>query len=255
MSDSRESGAVARRRTVLLEDGSYLFEDDLEIESVLDARVITGQAWLLELYLLVSGSVTFRCGDDVVRPATARFGVLFPPHSFARPCFARTSAHVLGVAGTLPLPQAHTDTPVVFEAAFERWPESAAEALDVLACGTGFQPTEANPKASLISVRAKALVDANYLDSPSIGRIADRLGVTHAHLSRQFKRDYGLSPSAYLHHVRLADTSLRLARGEQIVDVSMNAGYNDLSRFYKQYRKVTHTSPGSCRKIVVREPR
>jgi len=50
--------------------------------------------------------------------------------------------------------------------------------------------------------------------------------------------------------LRLADAPLRLARGEQIVNVSLDAGYNDLSRFYKQFRKNTKTSPGACQTLL-----
>ena len=95
-----------------------------------------------------------------------------------------------------------------------------------------------------------SLLGSNYLVHPSIARIAARLNVTHAHLSRQFKRDFGMSPSAYLHQLRLADAPLRLARGEEIVNVSMEVGYNVLSRFYKQFRKNTSTSPGACQTLM-----
>jgi len=30
----------------------------------------------------------------------------------------------------------------------------------------------------------------------------------------------------------------------------MDVGYNDLSRFYKQFRKKTQTSPGECRETL-----
>jgi YesN/AraC family two-component response regulator len=36
-------------------------------------------------------------------------------------------------------------------------------------------------------------------------------------------------------------------RGEAIIEVSGDVGYNDLSRFYKQFRKSTAASPGFCR--------
>jgi AraC-like DNA-binding protein len=50
----------------------------------------------------------------------------------------------------------------------------------------------------------------------------------------------------------MADTPLRLARGEPIIEVSAEVGYNDLSRFYKQFRKKTKTSPAACRDILNR---
>jgi AraC-like DNA-binding protein len=102
----------------------------------------------------------------------------------------------------------------------------------------------------LLSLKAKRLIDENYLSFPSIARVAGRLGVTHEHLSRQFKRDFEISPGAYLHQLRLADAPLRLARGEEIINVSQDVGYNDLSRFYKQFRKTTKTSPGVCQALM-----
>ena len=105
---------------------------------------------------------------------------------------------------------------------------------------TNRQSIDSCPSASLLSVKAKRLIDENYLAYPSIARIAERLGVSHAHLSRQFKRDFGMSPSEYLRRLRVADAPLRLARGEEIINVSLEVGYNDLSRFYKQFRKLQY---------------
>jgi AraC-like DNA-binding protein len=105
---------------------------------------------------------------------------------------------------------------------------------------------EANPKASLLTVKAKKLIDENYQIYPSIARIAGRLKVSCAHLTRQFKHDFGMSPNKYLHHLRIADATFRLSQGEQIIRISNEVGYNDLSRFYKQFRHSTHQSPKYC---------
>jgi len=59
-----------------------------------------------------------------------------------------------------------------------------------------------------------------------------------------------MSPRDYLHQLRLADAPLQLAMGKAIADVSQDVGYGDLSRFYKQFRKSTRTSPGLCRTMV-----
>jgi len=115
---------------------------------------------------------------------------------------------------------------------------------------SGIQSIEFNSRPSLLSIRAKRIIDENYRIYPSIARIAKRLGVSHEHTTRGFKRDYGMSPSAYLHQLRVAEATHKLTLGEEIVDISMDVGYNDLSRFYKQFRKATKTSPGDCRTIM-----
>lgn len=246
-----DAGAIlARRRAQFLSDGSYLFQDELKISGALTAKVITCAAWLLELYELTAGEAFFVSGTTHVWPATNRFGVLYPPFTISQPSFANAKGRLIGVAATEPLPAGLTQFPRLFETICSEVPTGVAQVLEIVREGENHQSVELNPKPSLLSIKAKRLIDENYLSYPSIARIAERLGVTHEHLSRQFKRDFETSPSGYLHQLRLADAPLRLARGEEIVNVSQDVGYNDLSRFYKQFRKSTKTSPGVCQTLM-----
>ena len=247
---SDAGGVIARRKTSFLADGAYLFEDELEVHGVLAAKVITCTAWLLELYELKAGDVFFISGTREVRATTKCFGVLYPPFTISQPSVENAKGRLVGVAATESLPTGFTEVPTMFETMCTELPTGVAHALEIVRLGENHQSVELNPKPSLLSVKAKRLIDENYLSYPSISRIAQRLGVTHEHLSRQFKRDFEISPSAYLHQLRLADAPLRLARGEEIINVSQDVGYNDLSRFYKQFRKSTKTSPGVCQSLM-----
>jgi AraC-like DNA-binding protein len=245
-----DGGLLARRRTKFLPDGAYLFEDKLKVKGSLTAKVITCAAWLLELYELKAGELFFISGEAHIRPRTNCFGVFYPPFIISQPCFKNASVHLIGVASTASLPTELMTVPVMFETSFIELPSGVAQVIEIVASGKNRQAIEMNPKPSLLSLKAKKLIDANYLAYPSIGRVAARLNVTHEHLSRQFKHDFHLSPSDYLRQLRVADAPLRLARGEEIINVSQDVGYNDLSRFYKQFRKTTNTSPGACKTIM-----
>jgi AraC-like DNA-binding protein len=199
---------------------------------------------------LKSGELFFISGDERVRPHTKCFGVFYPPFTISQPCFKNAKGRLVGVAATASLPGELMTAPIVFETSFSELPSSAKQAIEVIGSGKNRRSIEMNPKPSLLSLKAKRLIDANYLAYPSIARVAARLKVTHEHLSRQFKRDFQLSPSNYLRLLRVADAPLRLARGEEIINVSQDVGYNDLSRFYKQFRKTTNTSPGACQTIM-----
>ena len=59
-----------------------------------------------------------------------------------------------------------------------------------------------------------------------------------------------MTPIDYCHRVRAMDASSRLMKGEQIIDVSLDVGYNDLGRFYKQFRRRMKSSPGGCKTIL-----
>ena len=241
----------ARRRAELLSDGSYLFEDELPANS-LEATLITCSAWLLELYEIVSGDVGFAVDAKKIRPATNSFGVLYPPFSLTRLSFQNPRGRVVGIACSAELPAEFLNSALLFETSCFS-PGSATEAIEVIRAGKNPQSVAADASAALLSRKAKQLIDKSHLDYPAIARIAQRLGVSHAHLSRQFKSDFDMSPSEYLRKLRVADAPLRLARGEEIINVSLDVGYNDLSRFYKQFRKTTNTSPGACKTLL--EPR
>lgn len=245
-----DGGAIARRETKFLPDGSYLFEDELEVHGVLDAAVITCAGWLLELLDLEAGEMFFTKGEEQIRPNTKRFGIFYPPFTITRPFCRDGKAHLTGIAGTSDLPAKFLRVPFIFETGFAGVPTGAAQVVEILASSRHHQSIESNPKASLLSLKAKRLIDENYLIYPSISRIAARLNVSHEHLTRQFKRDFGMSPNAYLHQIRIADATFRLANGEEIINVSQDVGYNDLSRFYKQFRKSTTKTPGYCQTTV-----
>jgi AraC-like DNA-binding protein len=241
---------VTRRQTGFLPDGAYLFEDELNLKGELTAKVITCTAWLLELYELKSGELFSARGETEIRPAAKCFGVFYPPFTISQLSFKNVKGLLTGVAGSTPLPAGLTPLPVMFETTFAGPPTGAAQVLEVVRSGNHLQSIELNPRPSLLSLRAKRLIDSNHLAYPSISRVAARLRVTHEHLSRQFKRDFQLSPRDYLRRLRVADAPLRLARGEEIINVSQDVGYNDLSRFYKQFRKSTNTSPGVCQTMM-----
>jgi AraC-like DNA-binding protein len=241
---------IEPRNSVLLPDGAYLFQDDLEVNGAISAIVITCTAWLLELYELQAGDLYFLSAEERIYPQAKSFGVLYPPFTISQPCFDNAKARFSGIAATSGLPPEFAKEPLIFETAFIRPPSDTAQVTDILKSGTNYRSVEFNPKSSMLSIKAKRLIDANHLIHPSIARIAARLGVTPEHLSRQFKHDFKMTPSAYLRQLRVADAPLKLARGEEIVDVAFDVGYNDLSRFYKQFRKTTRTSPGICKELM-----
>ena len=216
---------------------------------MVSTKVITCSAWLLEMYELKAGELFFVSGQAEIHPNTKCVGIFYPPFTITQPCFRKMKGRVIGIAATNPFPEIPR-VPTIFEMSSLTLPSGAEQVSEILKAGCHHQSIEVNPKASSLSVRAKGLIDTTRAMAPSIARIAARLGVTPEHLSRQFRRDYGMSPRAYLHQLRLADAPLRLAMGDAIADVSQDVGYGDLSRFYRQFRKSTRTSPGRCRTMI-----
>ena len=124
---------------------------------------------------------------------------------------------------------------------------SPQEFMDLIRKPCPYLSMEGTASISLLSQRAKSLISSQYRTSLAIAEVARALGVSHAHLSRQFKQDFGLTPIQYLHRLRVSEAIGRLSQGEKTLDVGYDVGFNDTTRFYKDFRKVTGTSPAKCR--------
>lgn len=230
----------------ILPDGGYAIVDEVDIAGEGVTHFVFGRGWLIEIVDVAGGDYFFISDGREVRPTSGRFGVFYPPFSLIRCSVRDFTGRVRGIGSERPQSELPA-TAFTFESDLDGEFESVRHGLDVLKTCRNRRSIEVNTQPSLVSIRAKRLIDENFLIYPSIARIAARIGVTHEHLSRQFKKDLGLAPSAYLHQLRVAEATFRLSMGEEIIDISQEVGYNDLSRFYKQFRKATRTSPAQCR--------
>ena len=233
----------------IVSDGVYAIRDDFEIPGEGTSEFMFAEGWLLEIVDIEAGDYWFVSDGEPVRPARNRFGVFYPPFTFVRTFARKTRGSTIG-AGSKEFSSELPPTPFIFETDHDGQLTTIDHVRAILESCRDRRTIDVNTRPAEVSRNAKQLIDENFLVYPSIARIADRLKVSHEHLSRQFKKDYGLPPSAYLHKLRVAEATFRLALGEEIIDISLDVGYNDLSRFYKQFRKATRTSPAVCRKQV-----
>ena len=230
----------------MLPDGGYAIEDDVAIDGNGISPFVLCAGWLLEIVDVKSGEYYFVRDGAPVKPKGKRFGAFYPSFTIVNSYVQNFRGRVRGV-GQVGSLEGLPAKPIVFETDFRGEFTTTRQAVDVIAKAANIRAIESNSSPSILSIRAKRLIDENYAIYPSISRIAERLKISHEHLSRQFKRDYQMSPSEYLHHLRTAEATFRLSLGQEIADISQEVGYNDLSRFYKQFKKQTATSPGACR--------
>ncbi|HEV7643207.1 MAG TPA: AraC family transcriptional regulator [Pyrinomonadaceae bacterium] len=230
-----------------LPDGAYAIGGEISIPGEGASPFVVGAGWLLEIMELKSGEYFFLSDGEKVPVGSKRFGIFYPPFSLVKLHVKDLQGNFTGIGGFTEVPSAFPHEALIFETDFAGQFTGSKQALEVLNLSGKRAAISINTKPSLLSLKAKRLIDENYQVFPSITRIAARLGVSPEHLSRQFKRDYELNPSSYLHQVRLAEATFKLSIGEEIAAISHDVGYNDLSRFYKQFRKATKTSPANCR--------
>lgn len=100
-----------------------------------------------------------------------------------------------------------------------------------------------NMESSVVK-NIKNYIDINFQDSIEISDIAQKFNLSSSQLSKIFKNKYGLSPVEYRSKLRVFQSIYDLLTQEkEVVDIAFNSGFNDLSRFNKQFKKITNTTP------------
>lgn len=244
----RQSGfdGVSRKQTNIAADGTFRFEDAIHVADYLKAEVITTSAWLLEIFDLQQGTLHFPDAQPVAVFREGRIAVYYAPFSITRIEFKKVKGELVGFAAHFPA----GESPILGSCTFS-WPsgvlpQTLNEVLFELPMLSDSIRIELQVAEDGIAARAKKVIDRNYHDNIALSAIAEQLGVSHEHMSRQFKRSYGMSAGKYRHKLRMADAVAMLATGDDILGVSADVGYNDLSRFYQQFRQFTGASPGNC---------
>ena len=110
--------------------------------------------------------------------------------------------------------------------------------------------TVAEHRSEYYVKRAKKFVEDNFSEPITISDIADHMRLDRTYLYRLFVSCEGLSPSDYIREVRLAAAARMLENNElSIREVATNAGFCNLSYFYRRFTEKYGMSPRQYREI------
>lgn len=237
-------GSVRGRRwATRLAGGLSWIEEEMEVHGRLSGPFATGPGWIVERHLVTAGTVAY-VQDGLRVPIRSRsFVLVYAPFAVTELVAEGLRTRWVGLAGESRAP---ADRPLLLEVPAGSSPRTPADML-ALVTGRDARAFDRCTEPSRLSAAAKAVLDDAYSSSATVASLAARLGVSHAHLARCFKRDFGMAPMAYRQALRASAAAARLSRGERIIDVSGEVGYEDLGRFYKSFRRALRVPPGRCR--------
>lgn len=209
------------------------------------STLVTGEQWIFATVKTGRGKVTFLSDSGPV-VASRLFAMFLPPRSVVRIEFQQCLVDSMGFLSQAPIPKATSRGACVFSLAEERLPKTLLE-IETLVAGAGeIIDIGVNGVASSVARQAKETLDDcdnAFSEVLSITRLASKLGISREALSRAFVKAYGLSPLQYRIHTRIMNAVMRLARGEAILNVALDVGFQDLSRFYKQFGRIAAATP------------
>ncbi|MEM9073355.1 MAG: helix-turn-helix domain-containing protein [Myxococcota bacterium] len=231
-----------RRRVVPGGDGLVSIEQRFFGDNP-HAVIATASSWFVSLVRVERGLLEFRDGHEV-RRAPRQFVLFVPPKSMVRMPVFGARIHTQGWGGlghvarwparplAVPIEEPTPDLSVL-RATVEDADESRVVDAD-RGCSTRIRESRL------------ALIDAMLQPLP-VGRVARRSGWNSSVFSRSFRAAYGISPRAYCQRLRVHDAMMMLLTGVSIARVAFDAGFGDVSQFYRQFRRVTGAAPGRYR--------
>lgn len=95
-----------------------------------------------------------------------------------------------------------------------------------------------------VVTRIKEIIDTSFYLEIDLDKLVIESGYTKYHFLRIFKKDIGVTPISYLNKVRLKHAVELLIRTDRtVLDIAISVGFNSLSSFYTQFKKVYNGTP------------
>ena len=97
--------------------------------------------------------------------------------------------------------------------------------------------------------RALEYIRTEYMNDISIQQIAKYCGYSEFYTMKLFARCTGSSCVDYLNNVRLTAAAAALCTDGKIADAARDAGFNNISYFNKQFKRLFGKTPGQYRNV------
>jgi AraC-like DNA-binding protein len=95
--------------------------------------------------------------------------------------------------------------------------------------------------------RARDYLVENFASDIGLEELAGVAGLSRAHLIRAFRREFHITPHAFLTDIRIRRARRRLGEGAPPAEVAFECGFADQAHFTRHFKARTGLTPGQCR--------
>lgn len=101
---------------------------------------------------------------------------------------------------------------------------------------------------------ALELIKENYSEELSVEKLAEACGYSEPYFMKLFKKATGRTPIDYINSVRLSQAAhMLLSSADDITDIAVGVGFNNVSYFDRQFKRLYGFSPKDYRASCKRE--
>jgi AraC-like DNA-binding protein len=208
---------------------------------------ISGPFWMLIKLHVLSGRVKWKVDGEFIDPNASTVWLYLPPFSWTIEYYEKnTSVKLAGIIdkGTEPKGAPSVPSLFLFDGSF---PKSRNDLDFIFSNAKILADVSLCTNPSSTATKIKSLFDNNFREGISMAQIASKLKTSQAVCSRQFKKSYSFTPGFYKKGLRTTVGAYSLLMGLSPAEAADYAGYNDLSRFYKQFSEYMKVTPDEHR--------
>lgn len=208
----------------------------------------TGSYWVVGIVKVLAGQVWFLRDDKIVRPETDLFVLAMPKHSVVVPVLKNAVTLNSAMFSQVPITQIDLREPVIFCVEDASPFRTLTDVEKTLSRAKTVLPVQRVSRPNAKSRRLMKHLSEHFRESTPLPELAKKFGLAPSVMSRTFRKDWGKPPVHFRNYLRVLDAFRLLAEDSAVTDVAFDVGFNDLSRFMKQFKQTTGYSPHSIQK-------
>jgi AraC-like DNA-binding protein len=239
---------VSDRKCYRLGPGLYRMDQIVQMAGQDTGYDATGNYWVVGCVKVVAGEVRFLRDGKRVGPRAQTLVMAMPKHSVVSAVLNDASTVSSAIFSKTATPQFLPAEPIVFPVNEPVSFSSLGDVERVLKAASGGisiqRASRPNPKTQRL---VKHFAE-HFNENTSLPDLAAKFGLAASVLSRTFRRDWGKPPIHFRNYLRILDSFRHLAEEHAVTDVAFEVGFNDLSRFMKQFKGTVGHTPGSIQK-------
>jgi AraC-like DNA-binding protein len=208
---------------------------------------VFGNFWAVSFGTIPEGLVRVRTAAGEI-DLGGRGSTFLPPFSLIEWILSPGKFEFEAILCSLPLPESFPKVPVRFEPNEPRLPSSVPGVVGFLEGATHVEPIGLESLGNALALRTKRAIDESFASSVSMAALASSLQTSASVVSRAFRTCFGISPVTYRNRLRVMESWWRLlTSAKPVTEIGYEVGFQDLSRYNKQFRRLIRAVPSQHR--------
>lgn len=227
-----------------ISNGIYDLKRQLSVKKEVVGYDFTGPYWIFGKFELSRPNAWFRHNQEFLKVKNKQFTIWLPPYSMIEVTYKNVEVKADIILGRNLNDKINQESPCLFYPSSDNLSRGIDDISRILQKNiSNLYNISISNNTSILTDKCKKTIDKSFIHNIPISDVAKRCKTSHSQMTRSFKKDYGITPIFYRNWMRVMSASFLLLEQTKIADTQGLVGFEDLSRFNKQFKKITHSTP------------